>query len=176
MALIQTVDHEKAEGQIKEVFDTLQKTIGMVPAPMQLASASPGILNLSWQSLQYYSQHPALGFGLLCTIRYLVSQHINFAFCTSFNKNFLMRQGMAEEDIKKIEKDPSQAPLEDNERAMLAFVMKAIKTPDAVEKEDMDQLHEMGWVDRDILDALAHGTNMVGSSILMKTFKMDQTC
>ena len=68
MALIQTVDPEKAEGQVKEVFDTLQEAIGMIPAPMQLASASPELLNLQWQSLQYYSQHPTLGFGLLSTI------------------------------------------------------------------------------------------------------------
>ena len=59
---------------------------------------------------------------------------------------------------------------------MLAFVMKAINTPDAVVKEDMDHLHEVGWTDNDILDTLAHGTNMIGSSILLKTFKMDQTC
>jgi hypothetical protein len=59
---------------------------------------------------------------------------------------------------------------------MVAFVMKSVKTPDAVEKEDIDQLHELGWVDSDILDALAHGTNMIGSSILMKAFKMDRTC
>jgi alkylhydroperoxidase family enzyme len=176
MALIKTVDPEKAEGQVKEVFDTLRENFGMVPAPMQLASASPGQLNLKWQALQYYSQHPTLGFGLLSSIRYLVSRQINFVFCTSLNKNFLMRQGMSEEDIKELEKDPSQAPLEDNERAMLTFVLKAIKTPDDATQEDVDQLHEMGWTDRDILDALAHGANMIGSSILMKTFKMDMTC
>lgn len=39
----------------------------------------------------------------------------------------------------------------------------------------MDQVHELGWTDGDILDALAHGANMIGASILMKTFKMDQT-
>ncbi len=43
-------------------------------------------------------------------------------------------------------------------------------------KKLMDHLHELGWTDIDILDALTHGTNMIGSSILMKTFKMDQTC
>ncbi len=59
---------------------------------------------------------------------------------------------------------------------MLAFVMKAVKTPDTVGNEDIDQLHKLGWTDNDILDALTHGTNMIGSSILMKTFKMDQTC
>ena len=85
-------------------------------------------------------------------------------------------QGLSDEDIENMEKDPLNAPLDDRDRAMVAFVMKAVKSPDAVEKEDLDQLHELGWVDSDILDALAHGTNMIGSSILMKTFKMDQTC
>jgi hypothetical protein len=54
--------------------------------------------------------------------------------------------------------------------------MKAIKTPDAVEKQDVEQLHDLGWTDSDIMDSMAHGTNMIASSILMKTFKMDQTC
>ncbi|MBW2706781.1 MAG: hypothetical protein JRD84_10800 [Deltaproteobacteria bacterium] len=42
--------------------------------------------------------------------------------------------------------------------------------------QTMDQLHELGWTDSDILEALSHGTNMIASSILMKTFKMDQAC
>jgi len=176
MALIQTVKPENVEGKAKEIYDTMQKNIGLIPAPLQLASASPWMLDMVWQSVQYYSQHPNLGFGLLSTIRYLVARQYDFAFCTDFNKNFLMMQGMSAEDIEKVEEDPLQAPLEDKERDMLAFVMKAIKTPDAVGKEDMDHLHESGWTDNDILDALAHGTNMIGSSILLKTFKMDQTC
>jgi len=129
-----------------------------------------------WQSIQYFSQHPNLGFGLLSSIRYLVAQEYDYAFCTGFNKKMLHMQGLTEDDIDKMEKDPFQAPLDDKDRAMVAFVMKAIKTPDAVEKQDVDQLHDVGWTDSDIMDALAHGTNMIASSILMKTFKMDQTC
>jgi alkylhydroperoxidase family enzyme len=176
MALIQTVSPEKAEGKAREIYDTMQKNAGVIPAPLELASASPWMLDMVWQSIQYYTQHPTLGFGLLSTIRYLVAQHYDYVFCTHFNKNLLMMQGLSEDDIRKIEKDPSQVPLDDKERAMLSFVMKAIKTPDAVGKEDMDKLHNLGWTDSDILDALAHGTNMIGSSILMKTFKMDQKC
>ncbi len=176
MSLIQTVNPEAAEGKSKEIFDTLKNTIGTIPAPLQLASASPWMLDMMWQSVQYYSQHPNLSFGLLSSIRYLVAQQYDYAFCTGFNKNFLMMQGMSEEDIKKIEEDPFQAPLEDKERDMLAFVMKAIKTPDGVAKEDIDHLNDLGWADCDILEALTHGTNMIGSSILMKAFKMDQAC
>jgi alkylhydroperoxidase family enzyme len=176
MALIETVAPEQAEGQAKEIYDTMQETVGVIPAPLQLASASSWMLGMVWQSIQYYSQHQNLGFGLLSSIRYLVAQHYNYAFCINFNKNFLMMQGMSEADIEKLVADPLQAPLDDKDRAMLDFVMKAIKTPAAVEKVDVDRLHDLGWTDSDIFDAVAHGTNMVGSSILMKAFKMDQAC
>lgn len=176
MALIQTVDPEKAEGKVKEIYDFMQENVGLIPAPLQLASASPLMLDMIWQSIQYYSQHPNLSFPLLSSVRYLVAQRCDFAFCTGFNKKMLKMQGLSDEDIETMEKDPLHAPLDDKDRAMVAFVMKAIKTPDTVEKNDMDQLHQLGWEDGDILDALAHGTNMMSSSILMKTFKMDQAC
>ena len=176
MALIQTVAHEKAEGETKEAFDTLKAMIGVIPAPMQLASASPGMLGMMWQSLKYFSAHPNLSFGLLSTIRYLVAQQYDYLFCTGFNKNFLLQQGMTEGEIDQIEIDPEQAPLDDKERAMLGFVMRAIKAPDTVEQADIDKLRDLGWTDGDMLDALAHGTNMIGASIMMKAFKMDQAC
>jgi hypothetical protein len=176
MAIIQTVSPGNAEGETKKIYDMMIQNVGVVPSPLQLVSASPGILHLSWESIKYYSQHPTLGFALLSTIRFLVSKHLNYVFCTDFNKTILMKQGLSEGDIEEMINDPQKAPLEDKERAMLSFVLKAIKTPDAVDQQDMDQLHDLGWTDRDILDALAHGTNMVGSSILMKTFKMDVVC
>ncbi len=176
MAIIQTVDPEKAEGEVKKIYDMMVQSVGVVPSPLQLASASPGILNFNWEAIKYFSRHPTLGFALLSTIRFLVAKHLNFAFCTNFNKSILRKQGLSDEDIEEMIKDPLKAPLEDKERAMLGFVLKAIKSPDSVEQKDMDQLHDMGWTDRDILDALVHGTNMVSSSILMKTFKMDMVC
>ena len=176
MALIQTVEPDKAEGKVKEIYDFMQKNAGVIPAPLQLASASPWMLDMVWNSIQYFSRHSNLGFGLLSSIRYLVAQQYDYAFCTGFNKNILKMQGLSDEDIEKMEKDPLQAPLDDKDRAMVSFVMKAIKSPDAIEKQDIDKLHDNGWTDSDIMDAMVHGTNMIGSSILMKTFKMDQTC
>ena len=105
-----------------------------------------------------------------------MAQQYDYAFCTDFNKNMLKIQGLSDEDIDNMAKDPLNAPLDDRDRAMVAFVMRAVKTPDAIDQQDVDRLHELGWTDNYILDALAHGTNMIGSSILMKTFKMDQTC
>jgi len=176
MAIIKTHTPETAEGEVKKILDTVQGMMNTIPGPMELASASPWMIKNVWGSVQFFSQHPNLGFGLLSAIRYLVAKQSDFTFCTGFNKNFLQLQGMSEEDIDKMVADPSQAPLEDKDRALLVFVTTAIKDPDAVGQEDMDRLYDLGWTDSDILEAMAHGANMVASSILMKTFKMDVTC
>ena len=176
MALIKTVSPEAAQGEVKDIYDKMMQNVGVVPSPLQLASASPGVLKFHWESIKYFSQHPNLGFGLLSAIRFLVAEHLHYAFCTDFNKSILKKQGLSDEDIEEMIRDPLKAPLEDKEQAMLGFVMKAIKSPEAVAQPDIDQLHDTGWTDRDILDALVHGTNMVGSSILMKAFKMDRVC
>jgi hypothetical protein len=76
------------------------------PAPLQLASASPWLLDNYWQSIQHFSQHPNLGFGLLSSIRYLVAQQHDYQFCTGFNRNMLKMQGLSDEDIEKMENDP----------------------------------------------------------------------
>ncbi|RLC03931.1 MAG: hypothetical protein DRH90_09975 [Deltaproteobacteria bacterium] len=176
MALIQTINPEKAEGDVKEIYDALKTNIGVIPSPMELASASPWMMKTMWQSIQYFTRHPNLGFGLLSTIRYLVAEEYEYAFCINFNKNFLKMQGMSEEDIQKTAQDPSQAPLDDKDRAMVVFVMNAIKKPNAVTQADVDSLHSLGWEDGDILDAMSHATSMIGASIMMKTFKMDIAC
>jgi hypothetical protein len=176
MAIIKTHTPETAEGEVKEILDTVQGMLKTIPGPMELASASPWMIKNVWASVQYFSQHPNLGFGLLSAIRYLVARQSEFVFCEGFNKQFLQLQGMTEADIEKMVADPSQAPLEDKDRALLAFVTRAVENPDAVGEEDMKGLHDLGWSDRDILEAMAHGANMVASGILMKTFKMDVTC
>ena len=79
---------------------------------------------------------------------------------------------MSEEDIKALPSKPELAPLEEKDLAMLLFVMKGIKSPESVTREDMDRLHELGWSDTDIYDALHHGALMIGPSVLMKAFKI----
>jgi len=176
MGLINPVEPQQAEGDIKAAYDFFQQAIGTIPAPMAMFSVSPDLFKLQLQSLNYFMKHPTLGFPLLSSIRYLVAKKYDYQFCTRFNQTFLEKQGMTEADIHKIAEDPESAPLDDKDRAMLAFVVKAVESPEAISQADMDRLHAMGWADRDALDAMAHAANLVASSILMKSFKLDVTC
>ncbi|MBI5556270.1 MAG: hypothetical protein HY885_01380 [Deltaproteobacteria bacterium] len=82
-----------------------------------------------WQLAVFQKHRPPV---LLVHIRYLVAHNLNFGFCMDLNRHLLRKQGIEEADIRKIEEDPSQSLLEEGENAMLAFVVKAVKSPDVV--------------------------------------------
>ena len=176
MALINTVPVDKAEGVIKEGYDMFMKNIGIIPKPMEMMSASPALFEAQLQRIQYFSTHPRLSFSLLTHIRYLVSRNLSYPFCTDFNKHLLKKLGLEEADIRKIEENPSQSMLEENENAMLAFVEQAVKAPASITADDIVKLRALGWEDRDMLDALAHGVSMIDHAIMMQVFQMDQNC
>ena len=173
MALIKTVAPADAEGDIEQAYSVFLKAVGVVPKPFEMLSVSPELMKIQGQVLRYYMNHPTLGFPLLTLIRFLISQEYNYQFCIHFNQNLLKMQGMEEGEIEEVVSEPDKAPLEEKDKAMLLFVLKAIKSPDAVDKADVDGLHGLGWTDKDIFDAVHHGAGMIAPSVMMAAFKID---
>jgi alkylhydroperoxidase family enzyme len=69
--------------------------------------------------------------------------------------------------------DPSKAPLDEKQKALLLFVLKACDNPHSVVAADVERLKGLGWSETDIFDATAHGARMVGTNIIFDTFKID---
>lgn len=173
MALIQTVLPEKAEGIVKEGYEMYQKRIGVIPKPMEMISTSPKLFEILLMRTQYLATHPRLSFSLLAHIRYLVARHLCYIYCTEFNRGLLEKQGLEAADIERMEADPSKTLLEENEGAMLTFVLKAVKAPESVTKEDIENLKGLGWEDGDMVDALAQGVSMIDHAVMMRAFQME---
>ncbi len=169
MFLLDYVSPEKAKSTIDEIYSFFPDEIGP-PHPLQLMSASPGFLACQFEFIKYYTSHQKLSFPLLAAIRYMAADDCDYEYCIKFNQNILKAAGADEQALEAIKDDQDRAPLEDNERAMLKFVSKAIKTPGAIVQSDVEALHDVGWEDSDILDAVAHGAFMIGHSTLMTAF------
>jgi len=65
---------------------------------------------------------------------------------------------------------------QNSEKAMLAFVIKSVKNPGSVTEDDIKQLKDLAWDDRDMSDALARGMSMIDQYIMMEVFQMDANC
>ncbi|MCB2227852.1 MAG: hypothetical protein KQH53_14325 [Desulfarculaceae bacterium] len=174
MPIIKTVTPEEAQGKVKEAYDVFAG-IGMVPAPMQMYSVSPDLAAIKGQVIGYFRGQSRLSPGLLALIRMLVAEELKYYYCISLNTKVLAAVGILDEDAAaKVIADPESAPLAEADKALLMFVLKAVKTPEEVSAEDMARLKELGWSEREVFEATVQGTNMVADGILFKAFKMDE--
>jgi len=162
MSLLKTVKPEEATGVVKEVYDAMTQRMGMVPAPLQLYSASPNLLALQKNVMDYFMAHPTLSPGLLALIRLMVAEELKYNYCVSLNKNVLKMMGIADDhQLAAIMADPDKAPMEPKDVALLKFVVAACTQPGSVGEADVAGLRELGWQDSDVFDATMHGMFMI---------------
>ncbi len=170
MFMLNHVKPEDATGKVAEAYSIFPEGVP-VPAPLVLMSASPDLAHAQSNIIGYYMGHDKLDIGLLSMIRYLVANELNYGFCIDFNAGLLkMAGGFSDEGLKALRETPENAPLEDFQKELLLFVLKVVKTPEAVEKADVERLRSLGWTDRDIFDAAYHGAAMAGPAVLYKAF------
>ena len=175
MALIQTIDPKEATGSVKEVYDKMLKVAPVVPKPLQMMSPSPDLLSIVFQSLTYFLKNSSFSPLLLAHIRLLVAHQFDYRYCVAFNTSVMqMLSDLTDDQIEQLKKDPSTAGLEDKEKQLLLFVLKAVDTPTAIGEADVSALREMGWTDQEMVEATHYGADMVRHGILFKAFKMDE--
>ena len=175
MPLIKTLSFEEAEGAVKEMYAFMQEKAGMIPKPLAMMSASPALFAVSSKTMAYFMSHPSLSFLLLAHIRLVVAFNHHYPYCVDLNSGLLQHfQGLGDAEVAAVRVDPGQARLDDKDKAMLVFVHKAVTAPEDVEAADVDRLHDLGWADPDIYDAVSYGANMVSSGILFHAFKMSE--
>jgi hypothetical protein len=177
MAIIKTQTLETATGKVKEFFDELLKIMPTIPKPLQLASASPGLFAFTSQQMKYFMSHPNLGPLLQAYLRMSVAFHTDYPYCVDLNTNLLKVFGqLTDEQVAAARSNPDEARLNDKDKAMLKFVVKAVSKPDEIQAADIERLRKLGWNDSDIFDAASQGVNMVAMGMLFAIFKMHEAC
>lgn len=175
MTLIQTVTPESATGEIATIYTQMKERMGFVPNALSLRSASPPLLNLQWQGMSYYMQHPTLSAPLLACVRMLISQKNDCSYCIDLNGGMLINMfGWTPEQVAATRADPAAANLPERDKAMLMFVLGAVGDPHGIDSTDLEALRALGWQDSDILDGLSHGATMVAGDILINAFKIER--
>jgi len=173
MALIQLVEKEEATGRVAEIYETMVNTMGFIPNAFKVFSPSAHVLDKQFGNFAYFMRHKSLGGKLLAFIRLLVSEKEECKYCVGMNSGILLQYGVLPEQLAGIKAEPVTAPLEENELALLLFVLKVVGNSNSIEQGDIDALRKLGWTDADILDATYHGTTQVGVDKIFNAFKIE---
>jgi uncharacterized peroxidase-related enzyme len=174
MALINLTEREDASGRVAEIYETMINTMGFIPAAFKVFSPSEHVLDKQFANLGYFMRHKTLGGKLLAFIRVLVSEQEQCTYCVNMNSGILLQYGVLPDMLAEIKSDPSKAPLDEEELALLLFVLKVVNNSNSIEQNDVDKLRTLGWSDSDIMDATYHGTTQVGVDKIFNAFKIEQ--
>ena len=174
MPIISTISPDRATGKVADVYQQVAKAMGRVPNAVIMYSSSPTLLEQQWQMMGYYMNHPNLSFPLLTTMRMLVSQENDCAYCVGMNASLLINFcGLTEEQVAQTKQNPQDAPLSEKEKAILLFVLKSVAKPHSASADDIAQLKKLGWSEGDIFDAVGHGARMLAADVIFNTFKIE---
>lgn len=165
---------EQASGSVAEIYDVFKQKRSPVPAPLQLTSTSPGLLEVFFSQIKYFMDHKTLSFPLLAAIRFLAAQETCFDHCVNLNKVWLSKTGLSEQDLADLAAGNIVEAFSEAENALLATVGKVLRKERITETE-VQKLRDLGWTDSDILDACTQGTNMLGMSHLFEAFSLPTT-
>ena len=172
-SLLNLVETDNAQGAVKALYEQISQAFGRIPNAMKLHSLSPELMERQFGYIGYFMEHSGRSPKFHTLMRLLVSEDKGCEYCISLNTGMLLSDGMTMEEVEAIKKDPSQVPLEADERALLVYVLKATHAPASTSKEDVTRLRELGFSDKDIFEAVHYGANMVMVDILFETFQLE---
>lgn len=173
MSLIKVIEKEEATGFVGEIYQRMIDSMGFVPNAFKIYSSSEHVLGQQVNNLNYYFKHPKIGGKLMAFIRLMVSEQEKCEYCVGMNAGILFQYGVFPDMLKDILENPENVPLEENEKAMLFFVLKVVKDSNSITKEDVEKLHVLGWEDKEILEATYHGATQVAADMIFNAFKID---
>lgn len=174
MPLIDTITPDQATGPIAEIYAEVKERFGYVPNAMQLDSQNPAQMARHWGSIKEILAYEGLSQRLFTTIRMLASEVERCEYCIQLNMGLLIEmEGLSQEQVQGIMADPSSAPLDEAEKALLRYVVKVLKDSNASRAEDIQVLRDQGLTDQQIYDALNHGAQQIASDIILNAFKVE---
>lgn len=173
-ALIQPTPPKDAADKVAGILGNIEKHVGFVPDGLRLYGISPPLLETFVGNIGYFSMGGTpLRPELMAMIRYQVSWETGCSFCVDMNEGFLMNMGLTLDQIRATRNNPDAAPFPQKEKELLKLAVNAVEAPESVTAAHIDNMHKLGWSDREIFDAVAQAANNRAFNIVLRTFKIE---
>jgi len=105
---------------------------------------------------KYLLDETTLSYDIKEAIALLISKENGCKMCVDVHKSIAKMLGLSEEKIQEILHGVASMSVDDNEKALLNFCIKASgKENYKILKEEIDSLKQMGWSDVQIVEAVA---------------------
>ena len=153
MAFVRTIPPADADGPVREMYEQVRGRFGYVPNWAKAFSLRPAVLE-GWTALLKSIQ------GNLPVRSYEVAtlaaaRALRSSYCALAHGTVLASKVFDAAAVTAIVTGGPESPLDDRERAMMAFVEKIVLDADRVTAADVEALRSHGYRDEEIFDLAA---------------------
>lgn len=152
MPRINSLNHEVASEESRELFGQVKKKLGRVPNLMQSLGHSPAALD------GYLKLNDSLSQGLLHTkdrerIALTVAEYHGCGYCAAAHSAIGNMVGLSESQIREARRGSSDDP---KVESLLRFVHRVLDSKGHVEDSDLDLFRSAGYSDAAVAEVVAH--------------------
>lgn len=152
MARISLPDPATATGELKEIFDEIEKAAGKVGNIWRAYGVKPALLRATWERRKALMTRGELRGELREGIALAVSEANGCEYCIQAHTRSLARFGASPERIEALRYRRLEDPAE---KALLDYAVKVSTDPHGITDEEVENLRRLGYSDVAIVEATA---------------------
>ncbi|MEQ9006530.1 MAG: peroxidase-related enzyme, partial [Ekhidna sp.] len=155
MPYIDVIQPEKAEGQLKEIYDGLVKSRGKIAVVHKIQSLNPeSIVNHMDLYMTFMFGRSPLKRVHREMMAVIVSISKKCEYCQVHHLEAVKNFWKDDEKLDSFQRDFESAPLDDREKSLCRFARELTKHPEKSNEAGLvNPLKKLGFTDREILDA-----------------------
>jgi uncharacterized peroxidase-related enzyme len=153
MTFVRIIEPAEAEGQVREMYDGIQRQCGEIPNWATIFSLRPPVRD-AWNTLlkAVRSNLPVRTYELATMT---AARALQNSYCALAHGKVLADGVFDSRAVAAIATGAGDAPLEPREVVMIAFVEKVVRSAASVTADDVETLRSHGYSETDIFDIAA---------------------
>ncbi len=171
MFIVKSIKAEEATGELKLIYKKIQKTLGFIPPHFELFATidSKSLMDFIEYNL-YFKTHPNINEKILPFLRLCIAQKECRKYCVNFNTKLLETTGIDKEILTDIYSNILKLPFDTKQNLLLSKVIFAIYNANSFSSDDLKELYEVGFSDRDFYELLSYATNFMAKSKMIEVY------
>lgn len=153
MTFVRIIEPAEAEGQVQEMYRSIEQQCGEIPNWATIFSLRPQVRD-AWTTLlkAVRSNLPVRTYELATLA---AARALRSSYCALAHGKVLADGVFDQTAVAAIANGAADAPLEPRELALMAFVDKVVRDASSIAAADVATLKEYGYADAEIFDIVA---------------------
>jgi hypothetical protein len=171
MFILKPIKVEDATGELKLLYKKIEKTLGFVPPHFELFAT------IDMESLKdfieynlYFVKHPKIDAKILPFLRLCIAQKECRKYCINFNTKLLMANGINNKILDDICLNINNLPFNVEQKLLLSKVIYAIYNANKFNNDDLQELYNVNFSDKDFYELLSYATNFIAKSKMIEVY------